>query len=199
MDLAALISACTNGVAPATVAAIISVESAGNPLALSTNPRTTIEQADDRVTTERSVTSLLASGANVDIGLMQINSQHLPRLQLTGPQLLDPCINIFSGTSLLREKFARARRLHADPQQALRAALSAYNTGSLTRGLHNGYVARVLQAAGLVTDTRASPNAEAALRSPIRVPFHSQGVTDENSSVSQAFHPTRSFPGSNPR
>ncbi|QIU92625.1 type III secretion system invasion protein IagB (plasmid) [Yokenella regensburgei] len=46
----------------------------------------------------------------LDIGLMQINSYHLPRLQTLGidkEKLLDPCISVIVGASILADMIVR--------------------------------------------------------------------------------------------
>jgi type IV secretion system protein VirB1 len=76
------------------------------------------------------------------LGLAQINSENLSALGLTVEQVLDPCTNLRAGAAILSEGYARAMKVHGPGQQALQAALSAYNTGTLTRGFSNGYVAK---------------------------------------------------------
>jgi len=60
--------------------------------------------------------------------------------------LLDPCTNLATGAGMLRTLYlkARATARYADPQHALGAAISAYNTGSFRDGFTNGYVHKVL-------------------------------------------------------
>ncbi len=65
------------GVAPQLLYAIARAESGLNPSAIGRNP-----------------------GGSYDIGLMQVNSAHLPKLRSFGisePQLFDPCTNIRVG------------------------------------------------------------------------------------------------------
>jgi type IV secretion system protein VirB1 len=70
---------------------------------------------------------LVAEGHSVDAGIMQINSQNWPRLGLTAETVFDPCRSIAAGSEIL-------------------GLVSAYNTGSLIRGIRNGYAARVISA-----------------------------------------------------
>jgi soluble lytic murein transglycosylase-like protein len=65
------------------------------------------------------------ANGTVDIGLMQINSAHLPRLAAFGigqKELLDPCINLHVGAWILRESINR----HGFNW----TAIGAYNAGS---------------------------------------------------------------------
>jgi type IV secretion system protein VirB1 len=73
---------------------------------------------------------------------MQVNSRNLAALGVTIEQVLDPCTNIRSGATILTADYAQAVRTRGEGQLALKAALSAYNTGDFYRGFANGYVAR---------------------------------------------------------
>jgi hypothetical protein len=83
------------------------------------------------------------ANGTTDVGLEQVNSIHLGRPigyrghVITEQSLLDPCENIAaSGTILL-------------------SGLSAYNTGSPTRGIANGYALRAVAAISQVMDKPA--------------------------------------------
>jgi type IV secretion system protein VirB1 len=103
---------------------------------------------------------LIVAGHLVGIGLTQINSQNLRGLGVTIDQLLDPCTNLAVGARLLRSLYQQALRSkrYATRDQALGAAVSAYNTGSFSDGFSNGYVRKVLanMAAG-IPRLRAEP------------------------------------------
>ena len=141
--IAAALLACAVNVAPVTLEAIIRVESSGNPMALFVNhwngpqprPTTVVEAA-------REAERFIQRGYSVDIGLMQVNSRNLAVLGYTVEQVLDPCTNLKGGASILTANYAEAVRVHGEGQSALRAALSAYNTGNFYRGFANGYVAK---------------------------------------------------------
>lgn len=143
MGLDAIITQCAVNTHPDTVKAIIRVESNGNPLAIGVNfggnrsPRP--QSANEAAQISR---NLIENGKNIDMGLMQINSANMRRMGLTPEAIFDPCTNIRVGTQILSTNYAQAVQLHGEGEVALRAALSAYNTGSMVRGLRNGYVAR---------------------------------------------------------
>ena len=156
--LAALLQACAPNVAPATMVAVIRVESEGDPFKIGVNSGATLQRqpanAADAIATAR---GLLRRGANFDAGLMQINSANFARLGLTPETVFDPCTNLRAGAVVLADNYGRARDAgHSDP---LRAAISEYNTGSRTRGVSNGYVGRVYAAAGQGDPPFASPRA----------------------------------------
>ena len=143
MSLDAIIEQCSINTHPETVKAIIRVESGGNPLAIGVNyggGRAQRPRSQDEAI--QIANSLIASGKNIDMGLMQINSANLRRLGLTTETIFDPCTNIRAGTQILSVNYANAVRAHGRTEAALKAALSTYNTGNMTRGFRNGYVAR---------------------------------------------------------
>lgn len=129
--LPAAFLACAVGVAPATLEAIIKVESLGNAAATHVNRNGT-----------------------VDLGLMQINSTNLPAFGLSASQVMDPCTNIRVGTAILRRVYASAVSIYGEGQKALQVALSMYNTNSPYRGFANGYVAKYYTHLPILPDIR---------------------------------------------
>lgn len=149
LDLPAILSlsiACAPGVAPETLAAIAWTESRFDPLAIGVNrgPRPG-RRARNAADAARIARGLLARGANLDLGVAQINSANLPWLGLSVEDVFDPCRNLAAASGVLRVGY---RLAPGDPPQVgLRRALSRYNTGHPRRGFANGYVARVEAAA----------------------------------------------------
>ena len=139
----AALLACAPNIAPATLEAVIGVESGGNPLAINVNGvRVQPPLATSAAEAARTAESYILRGYSVDIGLMQVNSRNLAALGVTVELVLDPCTNIRSGAAILASDYAEAARRYGEGQAALQAALSAYNTGDFARGFGNGYVAR---------------------------------------------------------
>ena len=96
----------------------------------------------------RATELIVVQRRSVDLGLMQVNSANLAPLGLSLADAFDPCRSLAAGARLLAEGYAAARANgEADPQHALRTALSRYNTGDPARGFANGYVAKVQAAA----------------------------------------------------
>lgn len=151
----ALASQCAPSVAPETVLAIIQTESSGEQFALNVNggrqPARQGNAADAAATARRYV----AAGYSVDLGLGQINSRNMRWLGLTWETVFDPCTNVAALARVLTTNY-NAVRAGRDPQTALRVALSMYNTGSQTRGFRNGYVAKVVGNAGVVSTAALS-------------------------------------------
>lgn len=161
LDLAAMLTLaeqCAPSVAPRTLAAVAHAESSFDTLAIGVNgrprqfarpttPAEAVEAAQRR----------LAAGDNLDLGVAQINHRSLGRLGLSLEDAFDACRNLAAAGRLLSSDFRRARRRGADPQAALRIALSRYNTGDDRRGFANGYVGRVESAAARLGLMSPSP------------------------------------------
>ncbi len=143
MILSPALLACASAVAPATVAAVIQVESTGDPLALHVN-RLPVQPPPPRDLGEaaRTAEAFIAQGYSVDLGLMQVNSRNLPALGLSVVQVLEPCANVTAGGRILAANYRQAAQTWGEGQRALQAALSAYNTGDFASGFANGYVRR---------------------------------------------------------
>jgi type IV secretion system protein VirB1 len=140
--ISAALLACAISVHPVALEAVIRVESGGDPLAINVNGLGVQPlPARDAEGAAAIAHTYLKRGYSVDIGLMQVNSRNLPALGYTVEQVLDPCTNIRAGGIILTEDYERAAQTYGEGQQALRAALSAYNTGDFQRGLFT-YVAR---------------------------------------------------------
>jgi type IV secretion system protein VirB1 len=156
--------ACAPNVAPATLNAIIQVESGGNPLALHVNG--TDQQpppARDPAEAARMAERYVGMGYSVDVGLMQVNTRNLAATGHSIQQALDPCTNILHGSTILSADYARASRTRGDDPYALLAALSAYNTGDFHRGFDNGYVAQVVS-----SNQSAGPRRQHAAGQPVQ-------------------------------
>lgn len=138
-----LLLACAPTVHPSTVQQVIAVESAGRALALNVNGARLARQPRDATDAAVLARRYLQAGYSVDLGLMQVNSANLRPLGYTVSDMFEPCKNLQAGAAVLTRFYEKARSHYPrDEQAALRAALSAYNTGSLTAGFANGYVAR---------------------------------------------------------
>ncbi len=155
MDLPSLYQQCGPSVHSDTIAAIVRVESGGNQLAINVNNGVLPRRPRDAGDAAALASSLISAGYSVDLGLMQINSRNLGRLGLTPAQAFDPCANIAAGTRILSENYTLASQSIGNSQQALRAALSAYNTGNFHRGFRNGYVSKVTGKRGTIPTINA--------------------------------------------
>lgn len=135
---------------------IVLVESAFHPYALSINypeaearrlglPAGKVFLAKQPTSAEeasRWARELLAQGYTLSIWLMQVSIEGKSTKWVD--KLLDPCTNLQAGWSIFVDKFNAAKLHTRDDNEALRMAISAYNTGSLFAGFGNGYVGKVL-------------------------------------------------------
>lgn len=144
-----LVAQCAPQVAPSTMLSVIQTESGGNPLAIGVNSGSRLtRQPETRAEAIATAKALLDRGANIDMGLGQINSANLRVLSLNVETVFDPCSNIAAAARLLTSNYLQASA--ARQPSPLGAALSAYNTGSMSRGYANGYVDKVFRSARTV-------------------------------------------------
>lgn len=154
---------CAPAVAPATMAAVVRIESGFNPYAIGVVhgrlQRQPVSLAEAVVTAR----ALDAAGWNYSTGLAQVNRSNWVRFGLTPDTAFDPCRNLAVGAAILQRCFERARRIHAQAQDALRAGLSCYASGDFSTGYRTGYVQRVVADADRVVpvvpaiESRTSP------------------------------------------
>lgn len=144
-----MVQACAPGVAPGTMQRVIWIESRNNPLAIGVNHGRLPRKPRDAADAAALARAAIQQGYSVDLGLMQVNSNNLAKLGYSVEDMFDPCKNLAAGARVLTDFFLSAKPRFADDQAALRAALSAYNTGSYSRGFSNGYVAQYVGASAL--------------------------------------------------
>lgn len=156
MDLPALIQQCTPPhVAKQTMQAIMRVESSFNPYDIGykivRKHDRQVFNLDARPRTREQAIGwakwLQHNGYVFDAGAVQVNSSNFKRYGLTVETAFDPCNNIRVGALILADCFQRALPRHSDPQAALRAALSCYQSGNFSTGFRTGYVQKVVAAA----------------------------------------------------
>lgn len=139
-----LVNICSiPGVHPKTTAAIIKHESSFNEIALNINtPGYSSSGLKSKEAVIEYAEKLYAAKVNFDVGLMQVNSVNFRSYRLSVRDAFDPCRNIRAGTEILKRFYEKAERELGSGQDALKAALSAYNTGNGRSGFENGYVAK---------------------------------------------------------
>lgn len=152
MDFIALAQECAPWVAPETLAAIVKTESGFKPLSIGINGGARlVRQPDNKVEAVTTAKWLISNGYNIDLGLGQVNSSNLTKTGLTIEDAFEPCKNIAAAATILHGNYQIARNKVQGEQAALHAALSAYNTGSFSKGFTNGYVQKVINNAGTAT------------------------------------------------
>jgi len=157
MDFNAIATECAPWVAPQTLAAIVRTESQFQPLAIGVNGGgRLVRQPASKEEAVVTAKWLIANKYNIDMGLGQVNSSNLKRIGLTVEDAFDPCRNLAAAATILTWNYQSASRRTNNQQAALHAAISAYNTGSFTRGFSNGYVQKVLNNSNLIQGANAS-------------------------------------------
>ena len=156
-----LAAKCAPGAAVDTLQAVALTESALHPYALSLNYPATVAARNglpnQEVFLSRQPVNLLEAiqwtgwfhrrGYSVSIGLMQINSENAAKFGVTVRQLFDPCTNVAIGARLLGEIYSTTAHSDKPTVNALMSTFSAYNSGSFTTGLKNGYANAVMSKA----------------------------------------------------
>jgi len=169
-DIAALGSRCLPTAPASTLGAIIGAESSGNPNAMQIDfPKSLLRRwhlpngtlvLHRQPSSQREALDWLAYfkrfGIFVDLGLMQVSTAEAQRRGLPAESLLEPCTNLRVGWEILEEDYRIEMKTYGPGQDALRHAISRYNTGDSNRGIDNGYLARVLAARRALGSTSAS-------------------------------------------
>ncbi|MGB7816297.1 MAG: lytic transglycosylase domain-containing protein [Methylotenera sp.] len=157
MDFNALVAECAPWVAPKTMAAIVRTESQFKPLAININGGARLER-QPATKDEAAVTAkwLIANNYNIDMGLGQVNSVNLSKTNLSIEDAFDPCKNLAAAATILKWNYDSASKRVPGQQAALGAAISAYNTGSFTKGFSNGYVQKVVNNSRSVAPTEVA-------------------------------------------
>lgn len=184
-----LLATCAPNVAPYTLQEIIRVESSFNPIAVNVNVRKVngkrisfrspikIRTKDDAIKVSKMA---INAGHSVDMGYTQINSTNLKSLGYSVDDMFnDPCKNIKAGAKVLTAFYSKAAKQYPDEQVALRAALSAYNTGNFKNGFTNGYVARYVQSGSTIRIPDYRPKQVAAVQVSMTAnnPFSTSGTS----------------------
>jgi type IV secretion system protein VirB1 len=147
----ALVLACAPQVHADTARALVSVESAFNPWAIGVVGGALVRQPRHRAEALATARALQTAGWNFSVGLGQINVGNFGRLGLTLESAFEPCANLAAMQTVLAECFDSARAPATNPavdQTALRQALSCYYSGNFAAGFRDGYVRKVVVAAG---------------------------------------------------
>lgn len=179
-ELSMLLTQCAPTVHPETMAAVISAESRGHQFAIADAGPKNMPWAkrknlvrsyymDSLDSAVAKANSLIASGHTVSLGLSQVNDRNLPALGLTVRDVFDSCKNLSAGGKIFTDDYVRAVQQFGPGQRALRAALSAYNSGDWVRGERDGYV-------NLVFNQRGKPLTLKTVSNALTVPAFAQAT-----------------------
>src|SRR5450631_570084 len=107
-SLYALSLVCAPWIHPATVQAMVTVESAGNPYAIGVVGGALRRQPRSAAQALSTIRQLQLDGWDFSVGLAQIHQTQWPRLHLTAQQALEPCANLQAMQTVLMECADRA-------------------------------------------------------------------------------------------
>lgn len=158
-SLLEMIERCAPTVHPETMRAIISAESRGHQFAIADAGPVNMPWSERKALVqshymgsvdeaEAKATALIAKGHTVSLGLSQVNDRNLSKLGVSVRDMFEPCANLSAGGKILTDFYQRAAKNFGPGEKALRAAISAYNSGSWIRGEKEGYVNVVYEQAG---------------------------------------------------
>ena len=170
----ALVLQCAVADAPKDIIRdVIRVESLDDAMAVNINGQDgpDLPEAADLDALVVYVEAKIEDGHTADVGLMQVNSANFDRYDLDVRTAFDPCMNIAAGSEIFMRGYRAAVSFYGETEQAKRAALSAYNTGTFHRGFGNGYVERYQaeSPAPLVGDRAEGADKETPQRSGMRI------------------------------
>lgn len=162
IPLSQISAECAPMVAPSTMAAIVRVESGGNPLAMWNDSTRSMVIPGSRNQAIRYLRQAMAAGQRVDVGLAQVDTGNFVAFGLTPRNAFAACANLRAGGAILRMDWQQALNSGYRGQQALYHAFEAYNSGRLRGDAR--YANRILGAAGA-----PAPAGHGGLRTVYRV------------------------------
>lgn len=125
---------CAPNVDIHTMETLIAVESSGNPYAIGVVGAPLLEQPQTLEQALEVSQLLLDQGANISVGLGQINKNNFDGLGITLEEAFDPCTNLKAASTILTNCYERATAQMGEGQQALMAAFSCYYSNNFSRG-----------------------------------------------------------------
>lgn len=135
----AMVAQCSSNMHPAIVQAIVETESSFNPFVIGVNRGSRLtRQPSNFSEAVQTAKRLLEQGANIDMGLGQINSANLNWLNLSVEQAFTPCVNLQALQRVYLTCYDKAG--NSGLGDRMQRAFSCYNTGNFTKGFFNGYI-----------------------------------------------------------
>lgn len=144
VDVLAVLGCLALGADPALISAVITVESQWDHAAINVNKWSGNSYRTKSVNKNAAAARVFVqNGYTVDVGLMQINSNNLKKYEVDILDGFDICTNVQLGERILLDAIDFAKTKGMEGDQAVKAGLSIYNTGSIQNGFSNGYVNKV--------------------------------------------------------
>jgi type IV secretion system protein VirB1 len=153
LEFYALAHQCAPAVHPATMAALIRVESTFNPFAIGVVRGRLERQPANKAEAVATAKALEAGGYNFSLGIGQVNRYNLSKYGLDYHTAFEPCANLNASSLILKECYDRAQARASNDAEALAAAFSCYYSGNFSTGFRAdvkgqpSYVQKVLNSA----------------------------------------------------
>lgn len=142
-----LVQQCVPGAPVHSMAAIIKVESSGNPLTLFDNTTGRSILPSNKQEAKQILKNLIAKHHQVDVGIAQVDTANFAKTGLTVDNAFDACSNIRAGNQIFMQSYTQAVSAGFSGQSAVFHAFEAYNSGRVVGDA--SYANRVLRAAGI--------------------------------------------------
>jgi len=138
---------CAPMVSPQTMAAIVKVESGGDPLAMWDNTARRQYRPATVAQAQQILAALMAAGHKVDVGIGQVDTENFAAYGLNLSNVFNACTNLHAAGEILQSNYQKAALVYGPGQLALYHAFEGYNSGRLIGD--SSYANKVLYAAGL--------------------------------------------------
>lgn len=127
---------CAPAVQVETLAALVSVESGFNPLAIRVNTSRPLQQQPaTKAEAVQVATALMAEGHDIDLGLGGVNGTDLRKGGLTIGEAFEPCTNLKATATLLQSHYrAAVARGASDPEARRQMVVAYYGRGDMEPG-----------------------------------------------------------------
>ncbi len=160
---------CAPMVATQTMAAIVKVESGGDPLAMWDNTAKREYRPATVTQAQKILSALMAAGHKVDVGIGQVDTENFAAYGLNLSNVFNACTNLHVAGEILQTNYLGAEMTYGPGQVALYHAFEGYNSGKLVGD--SVYANKVLHAAGLPVQVGSDGGLRYAVRQHPVNPF----------------------------
>ncbi|MBI6621562.1 lytic transglycosylase domain-containing protein [Pseudomonas corrugata] len=145
----ALAQQCAPSVNEQSMAVLVKTESSYNPFAIGIVGTALAVQPTSKAAALETASALIRDGANISVGLAQINMNNFKGLGLTLDTAFDSCANLKAASQILSSCYTRAVAASGEGQVALQQAFSCYYSNNFKKGFEkegdkkNSYVGQI--------------------------------------------------------
>lgn len=145
MFLPSSILHCENTVSPATLSAIIKVESGYHRYAMYNNTLGKSFIVHSKIAAIALLTHFIQNGDQVDVGLGQVDTENFKYYHLTPSNAFNTCTNLEAASNILTKDYIQTSRVYSTAQVALYHAFEMYNSGNMN--YDSSYANKIFNAA----------------------------------------------------